>query len=147
MSALKELKAAAEMVKEAKRQARETAAALVKPTLQNFLKENPEIKTVMWTQYTPYFNDGEPCVFGVHEPEFLTVKRDDFDYEAEGSVYISSYRGYQFNEGVSEATWKACLELKNTLNDLEDELGEIFGDHVAVIVNEDGVSVQEYEHD
>lgn len=26
-----------------------------------------------WTQYTPYFNDGEPCEFGVGEPWFRTV--------------------------------------------------------------------------
>lgn len=26
-----------------------------------------------WTQYTPYFNDGEPCIFGVNEPWFRTV--------------------------------------------------------------------------
>ncbi|GAA2608386.1 hypothetical protein GCM10010399_44030 [Dactylosporangium fulvum] len=26
-----------------------------------------------WIQYTPYFNDGEPCVFRVREPWFRTV--------------------------------------------------------------------------
>lgn len=26
-----------------------------------------------WTQYTPYFNDGDPCEFGVGEPWFRTV--------------------------------------------------------------------------
>ena len=27
---------------------------------------NPRVKGYVWYQYTPYFNDGEPCTFGVH---------------------------------------------------------------------------------
>ena len=29
----------------------------------------PMVTTIRWTQFTPYFNDGEPCVFSVNEPE------------------------------------------------------------------------------
>jgi hypothetical protein len=25
------------------------------------------VESVRWTQYTPYFNDGEPCVFGAND--------------------------------------------------------------------------------
>lgn len=27
----------------------------------------PGIKTVQWRQYTPYFNDGDPCEFAIHD--------------------------------------------------------------------------------
>ena len=27
----------------------------------------PDLKSIHWTQYTPYFNDGDECEFGVHE--------------------------------------------------------------------------------
>lgn len=30
----------------------------------------PEVTGIAWTQYTPYFNDGEPCVFRAGEPYF-----------------------------------------------------------------------------
>jgi len=30
----------------------------------------PGVDAVQWEQYTPYFNDGDVCVFSVHEPEF-----------------------------------------------------------------------------
>ena len=29
--------------------------------------ENKSIKAIYWTQYTPYFNDGEECIFRVNE--------------------------------------------------------------------------------
>lgn len=32
---------------------------------KNFFKKYPEIEAIKWSQYTPYFNDGEPCEFGV----------------------------------------------------------------------------------
>jgi hypothetical protein len=36
--------------------------------------DDPTMHSFGWTQYTPYFNDGEPCVFGVNEPWFRTVE-------------------------------------------------------------------------
>lgn len=35
--------------------------------------DDPTMDSFGWTQYTPYFNDGEPCVFSVNEPWFKTV--------------------------------------------------------------------------
>lgn len=42
-----------------------------KDITKQFFEENPEIKCITWSQFTPYFNDGEPCVFGVGEVKFL----------------------------------------------------------------------------
>ncbi len=53
-----------------------------------------------WTQYTPYFNDGDPCVFSVGEPWFRTVDDvkdktseseddEDEDYERENDDSFS----------------------------------------------------------
>lgn len=33
--------------------------------------EIPEIQSIAWTQGTPSFNDGDPCVFSVHEPSII----------------------------------------------------------------------------
>lgn len=51
-----------------------------------------------WTQYTPYFNDGDPCVFSVGEPWFRTVDdvkgrpagsdEDDYDGEDDDSFSV-----------------------------------------------------------
>ena len=69
-------------------------AALLQPVL-----DDPEIVRFGWNQYTPYFNDGEPCEFGTYAPWFLTradevklgaasVEDNDFDesdYEIDNS--------------------------------------------------------------
>lgn len=39
-------------------------------------------KQVYWSQYTPYFNDGEPCEFSLHEVHFSMVE-DDLDVYVE----------------------------------------------------------------
>ena len=41
------------------------AQKLFKETTKEFFDKNPDITAFTWVQYTPYFNDGEPCEFGV----------------------------------------------------------------------------------
>ena len=49
--------------------------------------EYPEIGKIEWTQYTPYFNDGDPCVFGVGELAFtLENDKNESGFIGEGSV-------------------------------------------------------------
>ena len=31
----------------------------LKPVLKDFMNSHPNIKAIGWTQYTPYFNDGD----------------------------------------------------------------------------------------
>lgn len=61
------------------------------------LFENENILGVEWVQYTPYFNDGEECVFAVHglklrvKKKFLEVKKEYEDF-----TKISLKTGYLF---------------------------------------------------
>lgn len=66
-----------------------------------------------WTQYTPYFNDGDPCVFSVGEPWFKSVddvsgkKSDpdgDEDYD-EGDDDSYSI-GYGRHPSLGEQDWE-----------------------------------------
>ena len=41
-----------------------------KDTVSKWFAKHPEFKMVFWTQYTPYFNDGDSCTFSVHEANF-----------------------------------------------------------------------------
>lgn len=71
------------------------------------------VKAVTWHQYTPYFNDGEPCEFSVgdmsattseevaehwlddnfHEERLVEVDREEYDAEVEAAKH-SRYRYY-----------------------------------------------------
>ncbi len=51
--------------------------------LKQFMDTFPTVEAIRWTQYAPYFNDGEPCEFGVHDPMFKVagLPEDGGDYE------------------------------------------------------------------
>lgn len=48
----------------------------------------PELGLITWNQYTPYFNDGDECVFRVND--IFAVHKEVFDDE-EYSEYCTSY--------------------------------------------------------
>jgi hypothetical protein len=111
---------------------------------------NPALKAVKWTQYTPYFNDGEPCVFSVNDPYVLLdgVAEDAGDY---GDGYLASFELKHYDRESPER--KARLDALPQLNwdfELPDSaiLEQIFGDHTEITVNRDGTVTQEdHEHD
>src|ERR1044072_5669755 len=41
--------------------------------------DNPIIESFAWTQYTPYFNDGEPCIFSVKRDYNIYVNGEPFE--------------------------------------------------------------------
>ena len=43
------------------------------------LSEQIGVKAVAWTQYTPYFNDGEPCEFSVNDKLFSFVTLEEYE--------------------------------------------------------------------
>lgn len=68
----------------------------------------PQVLAVRWKQYTPYFNDGEPCEFGVRcysgivrLADYETDPEDD-DYETEDGFVESGDVRF---EGGKEYKW------------------------------------------
>lgn len=118
---------------------------------KEFFEKVPMVKAVQWTQYTPYFNDGDPCVFwcGISDAAVLLEKdhglpEDDFylfDDEEEGWVEIS----YTTTSTAAAAINEFLLELSK----IDDKIFEVlFGDHVQVTATLDGnFEVEEYGHD
>jgi len=69
---------------------------------KNFFESYPEIKSIVWNQYTPYFNDGEECVFSVNSASFTNITDTDMMWELslgdvdtdeleEAALVVSSY--------------------------------------------------------
>jgi len=97
------------------------------PVFSKFFEKYPEVHKITWVQYTPYFNDGDPCVFGVYESEFELISND-----------ITA------SEALTE-DFRAVSELIETIDATVME--SWFGDHAEVTVTRDGITVDEYEHD
>jgi hypothetical protein len=97
---------------------------IFKELWKDFFNLYPSIDTVSWTQYTPYWNDGETCEFTVHTWN-ITLNGD----EESGDSKIE----------------KVASSIIQSID--EDCMKDMFGDHCTVIVSRDGYSVEEYEHE
>src|SRR5688572_125580 len=98
--------AMAEMIEQfndIKKRMKDGGERLVGEHLKELLAAHPKIEAVKWTQYTPYFNDGDPCVFSVNEPDFKlagvepkAAEDNDGDDDAEWfSSWSDPPRGYK----------------------------------------------------
>lgn len=156
--------------KELKRVFSESATALFKETTKEFFELNPGVKAVLWRQYTPYFNDGDTCEFGVSCVTFTNAEGDDLhdiswgEYDGENeSIWATENLKYTLTPPTGYGTdYYADIRDKITGVDVEsanlldtmiqssefsDVLKDIFGDHVTVVATRDGFDVSDCDHD
>jgi hypothetical protein len=140
----------------------------LEPVLRAILADD-DILSFGWTQYTPYYNDGERCVFGVVEPWFRTTadatgdEDDHGDDGDEDTLALSIHptlapKRYdrvsgrfvpvERDAGTVER-YMRCLALADALKtgEFDDVLLDAFGDHAHVRISLSGIVVDEYEHD
>ena len=130
----------------------EKAKNAMRSAFSVFFTENPTVTKIVWTQYTPYFNDGDPCVFGVNDMYFslnTDPERDPDDDNDEDNMHGNWFydNGGKLVDPVApqRATFVAFTKSVSTLPD--EIFLDAFGDHVRVIATITGFDVQEYEHD
>lgn len=121
-----------------------------------------------WTQRTPYFNDGDACVFsafdfwvrtaGGPKPEQDDADEYDDDDHEDLSVGYGTHPVLGGSEGWGEdrryvgeheAIWRKAKALDDAIDDghFDDVLLKLFGDHCKVKVRRDGITVDHYDHD
>lgn len=145
----------------------ETAQSLFKETTKEFFAKNPGVTAVVWTQYTPYFNDGEACEFSVHEPYFTNATAEQFEdisnwgeYDGDDetvwsetdwilcgdSDYCKERRGNMKLDGIDSATIQHFSKMIQS-SEMEDVMEAMFGDHVRIVATREGFEVDDYSHD
>ena len=124
----------------------------------------PSVESIIWDQYTPYFNDGEPCEFRVGEVrvrfEGTSEKdEDNSDYGDGGFTpwQMSYYRGQKPGHYGYDSLSPAVLALTDEEVDavtvalaferFETVLATNFGDPARVTATREGFNVEYYEHD
>lgn len=118
------------------------AQAAFKEATQEVFEAFPNLQSFSWTQYTPYFNDGHECVFGVRG-DYPSINGVDGDEISEAWGYQDKHYPARNPELIPAQT-----AVKELLGSLPDEIyKDLFGDHVEVIVTRDGVTTEEYSHD
>lgn len=117
-----------------------------------FMAEHPEVQALCFTAYTPYFNDGDPCVYSVRDPSLGfapgSVMAEAVRYPAE-PWGLDGDRGlvwedYPVEGSPVRAVWEAARDL---LYSMEDLIETCLGDHICVLVDRDGLTVYDLDHD
>lgn len=124
---------------------------------KKFFEAAPEIALITWTQYTPYFNDGDPCVFRVGDV-WCVPHINMEEYENSGGRYAEEYDidyHYGDDQYKNKVTPERFIELKNICKKVCDIIYSIdddmklmlWEDHVVVNITKDGITTREYEHE
>jgi hypothetical protein len=161
-----------EEIKAINERAKASGRDLLGQAFASFFERCPEAYAVVWTQYAPYFNDGDPCVFSVHEaevrPYFDKVEPDVVEQimecgEWDGAIpddpdeldwhggeccmlgYGKSDDRTPSQQRVS-AAWAEMLSPAFTRS-AKDIMQSVFGDDCKVVATRAGFHTGEYSHD
>lgn len=125
--------------------------ALFHQVVATMFEKHPQIKTIYWAGYTPYFNDGDTCEFTVHDVHFSPVELDEIDgpyygeeVEDESMADFGTYNSVHRVSDEMKADMKAFSEF---MEQSADVLLDLFEDHHFVRVSKDRTVREDYDHD
>lgn len=154
-----------EKIKEHKKLISEHAKEALDKTFVDLFSKYPELVAVRWQQYTPVFNDGDPCEFSVDSPDEIIYTKEFSDkvlaedpsgnvtsvYDAEedlietaelDSEQVKSVTFYGRYTGSLNAADKEIDRLFD--GDLDDIFAEAYGDGYEITATKEGLIVNEY---
>lgn len=137
MTKMQELKA---LIDDCDAKVKAAGKEAVASDLKAIFDAHPELLGIRWTQYTPYFNDGDACVFSVREMFHRTegMASDAGDYE-------DGFEGLPWAKEKRTPMHEAIGAFEGAL--VKEVALAAFGDHCQVTATRDGVTVEEYSHD
>lgn len=123
-------------------------------TVKNFFKVVPKMKAITWVQYSPYFNDGDECIFHVRSVSVLNFVpkyfsryyQDDLAEDNRHTIILSDYDNVN-EDLLSAEEIEACTAIQNFISNNEDFMYDLYGNHVSIRITENGAEVSDYDHD
>jgi hypothetical protein len=120
----------------------------------------PTLESFGWSQYTPYFNDGDTCIFSANT-DYLNINGEYVD-ESNWSQKTKVIDWGNWNKDTRKYEGRVEEDnddydpiLSEASNEIVDFLGQFdndfylskFGDHAEITVTKDGVDISDYDHD
>lgn len=157
-------------IKSLKAKQRDVAQGVI-DGLRPLIKSTKYISQISWTQYTPFFNDGDACEFRVNDVELrlsdegaaaLNNRGVHTKYYKAGDWDVDNdYDPGTINEAIEKSAdvlnYEDFVELQKIVKEIddintfiheaEDAMKDAFGDHTRVVVTAKGIETEEYEHD
>lgn len=101
------------------------------------MEKHPELPYICWMQFTPNYNDGEPCEFSLTETQYYSYREDE-DFDEEECEKINAL--------ITKETLKSLRDFDGILDQLIDGLEETFGGDQKIKIYKDGtIEVFSYE--
>ncbi len=118
------------------------------------------IESFGWTQYTPYFNDGETCIFSANT-DYLKINgeyAEESDWISPTKIiswgdWNSVTRKYENrveepNESYNSILSECYDEITGFLSNFDNQFYlEKFGDHAEITVTKEGFTIEDCDHD
>lgn len=143
---------------------------LLGKAFKEFFDRCPEVRAVVWTQYAPRFNDGDPCTFSVNECEVvpfldkiepklaadIAAQRDEDDDEYDCTVVYMRGDGCMLPYTIDDSTYASQKRVQAAFDEIlalafteecESIMQVAFGDDCIVVATRDGFDIDEYAHD
>lgn len=127
---------------------------------KNIFTKYSQLESFGWTQYTPYFNDGDVCVFHANT-DYLKINgkfAEESDWYSDKKVvnygkWNQKLKKYEDREETDNLQYNpdlynACQEITNFLVLFDENFYlEKYGDHAEITITPLGISVDECDHD
>lgn len=97
----------------------------------------PSLNTISWTQYTPYFNDGDPCEFGI---------KSEISFSTAPYKKVVVWQSDEHDKLEVEKNDVMELFQKFMCNNLE-LMKSTFGDGYFIRIHRNGEDVKFYDHE
>lgn len=143
-----------------KKAVKQDGMKLFKEHFKQLFDTTPNLRKIAWTQYTPRFSDGDPCLFGVYDFQYYTMENSLLANGDEDEDLLSDSCGCEVStfkpKRGTNPIW-ASKELYKKFQEFErmpfdnDVFQEIFGEGkiIAARTKDDDIefTVEEYEHE
>jgi len=139
-----------EMLKVIKENYQKQSQELLKKTINEYMARHPQLACIVWTQYTPYSNDGEECTFRIGGPEYYNlIDGVEFDLDSEDVASFSYGEDGETceNIGYKHPDNEKHKPFTRMIHDNSEILQHIFDNHVIVTITRDEIVDDEYEHE
>jgi hypothetical protein len=164
-------------INELKKQVQKELQAEFSGALTELFDAYPFVKSVSFTAYTPFFNDGDTCEYNVHH-DYCNFNGYDEDRDVSGegvdvlqlakeTIYVEEPNpGYdpsniQWGSHRNKTHWvkkpnpdfnplykEAVDAFREALAVVDDDNWmDMVGDHVKVTITRNGIETDEYDHD
>ncbi len=122
------------------------SATIINDMGRGLLEKYPHIKTIFWTQFTPGFNDGDPCEFGIQGPFFTTTHWEDVDSGYEDSEDVYDNEELMVNGNTNDELGADIKAFEQAFQMIDNYLEATFGSYGAFIrIHKDGIEKEDYD--